>query len=220
MYSLGFACRVRFLIQQYLKNDTQETGVFDWCFSNFDTCVYLIQNIDIPLQPSDFYDTNNYCNEHRIINHNLIYMQSIHDLDKNQPYEIGINEFIDKYNRRLQRLKDKIMKTEKINFIHLCCLCQSNLDNIGIYIPTIQSIQNFCTAIYNINPLCEFNLHILIPPGDCNYTKERFEIKSNLNDLIINDKIFIHYLTQDDNSLNKDNCIHWSWFTIFDKINN
>ena len=222
MYSLGFACRVRESIQRYLKNNNQQSGFFDWAFVNFDTVLYFIDRIDIPLLPTDFHDKNEICNNHRVITHKYTFMVLLHDLDKNKTFETGINEVVDKYNRRLKRLKEKIMSTDKIDFVHLFSLCQLDpkLGSSKINIPTKDQINSFFKLIYNINPLCKLNLHLLVPPKDCNYTNERFTIDCNLDELIINDNVFIHYLSQDDTMENKNSCNHWSWYQVYDKINN
>jgi len=215
IYSFGSSCKVRSSIQRYLKNDTQESGFFDWIFSNLSTVIYYITNIDIPIKIDDFYNTNEICSEHIIIKHNKIFFESLHDINKNNSYELEIIEFINKYNRRLFRLKNLILNNKKIDFIHLFFISDNN-----IFIPSIKDIEDFFIGIYKINPDCNFNLHLLVPPKDCNYTNSRFEISQDLNMLVINNKVHIHYLYQDDTMENKNSCNHWSWYKVYDIIYN
>jgi hypothetical protein len=213
IYSFGSSCKVRESIQRYLKNDTQESGFFDWIFSNLTTVIYYITNIDIQIKIDDFYNTNEICNENIILKHKNILFDSLHDINKNNLYENELINFINKYTRRLLRLKNIILSNKKINFIHLFYIS----DNY-IHIPSIEEIENLFLAIYKINSECNFNLHLLVPPNDCNFLNTHFEIKCDLNKLIINDKIFLHYLTQDDNILNKNQCRHWSWDEVYKSL--
>jgi len=91
-----------------------------------------------------------------------------------------------------------------------------------LYIPSREEIQDFCDAIAKINPHCSFNLHILLPPSYCKmYCCHFIFDKTDLQKRIINDKIFIHYLEQDENiDPVIHQCRHWSWNNVFQCIEN
>jgi len=219
LYSLGFACRVREGIQRYYGKRSQETGVFDWISTNFNTVLYLLSTINTPLSVDDFYDTCAIVNTHRSIAHKKIHFIAWHDVDKDKPYNTEMVDFIAKYNRRLQRLNDKI-KSEHIDFVHVFSVCNGDPD-IGpdkINIPTIDQINNFISVIQKINPSCSFTLNLLVPPPDCNYTNHRFTIARDLTELLVDDRVALHYLSQDDMATCKNSCQHWSWSDVFDTI--
>jgi len=215
LYSLGFACRVRDSIQRYYGNSSQETGVFDWISTNFNTVLYLLSTIDTPLRVEEFYDTGEIVNIHRSIAHKNTHFFAWHDVDKNKPYDTELINFVAKYNRRLQRLKDKIM-LHHIDFVHLFAVGGRYPNNI--YIPTIDQIHSFISTIEKINPTCSFTLNLLVPPPDCNYTNHRFTIVSDLNELRVDDRVALYYLSPDDMATCKNSCKHWSWFDVYETI--
>ena len=218
LYSLGFACRVRESIQRYLDNSSQQTNLFDWNLVNFATIVSILQK-DMTFKSDDFYDTNEICMQSRIVNHKTLRFDTLHDFDIKQTYETILPVFLEKYNRRLLRLRLLISGTEMIDFIHLFDIYPNfRIPECSIYIPTVNEIECFFDAIYKINPNSKVRLHLLVPPNDCKYEKKVFKINRDLDELKINDKVYIHYLTQDDNNPVKSQCNHWSWFTVYDFI--
>ena len=60
LFPLGSACKVNESIQRYLNNKNQ-TNLFDWVASNFESVLYFILNIDTPLKKDDFYWLENNC---------------------------------------------------------------------------------------------------------------------------------------------------------------
>ena len=107
--SLGFACKVRSAIQSHYMKNSMETNMFDWLFSNFDSILYFLGNIDKPLIEEDFYNTNQKCLEHRMVNHCRVRFDRLHDVIFDNAYATEIVKLLDKYNRRLKRLKDTIL---------------------------------------------------------------------------------------------------------------
>ena len=132
-------------------------------------------------------------------------MISVHDFPSNINYMEYMDEFIIKYNRRLDRLKKLINTSENIHMIH--CLDHQFTDG---YIITNDDICNFKNILYDINYNNNCFLHIVIPP------------KYNSLDLnnLIQDKVYIYYL-QDTQQGDKDwTNTNFNWNMVFDNINN
>ncbi len=211
--SLGSSCYIRANMDN--NGIKEETNFFDWLISDFKTVLLVLNNINNPnfLNSSDFTDQWIYqqCNSwydkyHKIENKNFK-MITIHDFPSNIPYSNYMNEFIDKYKRRLVRLKESISNTkENIHFIH--GIDYQFLDG---YFPTLDDINTFFNIINSINPNNRIYLHIVLPP--------KYE-NINLNNLVINDKIFVYNLKIENN---KQVLVDWRNFDynyniVFDNI--
>ncbi len=218
--SIGNSCKVREAIQRHLSLKTMETNIFDWVLTNFYSIIYILENIDSPFQENDFYDSSETCLNHRRIQHHKIRFGSIHDIRKDLPYEEQLPQFLEKYNRRLQRFKEHILGNETIYFIHLVdCNYNFRLPNKPLYIPSYEEVQSFHKALYKINPHCQYQLHILIPPPYCKVYKKDFHFDKNEVNLLQNENTFIHYLEQDElKETFNEQCRHWSWDTVFQNI--
>jgi hypothetical protein len=219
--SLGNSCKVKEAIQRY-TNVKSQSQFFDWMLSNFDSVLYFMKNINTPIHGNNFYLTNEQYYEHKRLNHLHIRFDSLHDILCNQLYEIEKNKFIEKYNRRLIRFKNNIIDEKIIHFIHLVDFIPNPiLSNKPIYIPTIEEIKLFDKYIKNINPTCNYYLHILIPPQNCKYYKYNFEYDKNEILQLSSKNIFIYFLSQD-HSIDSCNeqCHHWSWSDVFENIKN
>jgi hypothetical protein len=224
--SLGSSCKVRQAIQRHIKDYNFPTNMFDWVISNFDTILYFISNIDKPLITDDFYDAKDQFNIHRRVNHTKIRFDTLHDAVFDNPCEKEIIAIVDKYNRRLSRLKNIILNNEKKHFIHLV---DSNYNfrtpDKAIHIPCIEDILTFNKLIHNINPNCVYYLHILIPPQNCRVYNINFNyVKADVEKISSNNCI-LYFLSQSETSETPDTgeCRHWSWSDVFnniDKINN
>jgi len=218
--SLGFACKVRSAIQSHTMKNSMETNMFDWLFSNFDSILYFLGNIDKALTEEDFFDTNQKCFEHRMVNHCSIRFDTLHDVIFDNAYETEIIKLLDKYNRRLKRLKDTILSAKTIDFIHLVdCEYNYRLPNKNIYIPTLEEVSKFHELIKAINPNCVYNLHILIPPHGCKIYNTIWDYDKTQIDRLASNNVFIYFLTQrDDIEPAGANCLHWSWSDVFKNI--
>jgi len=219
LISLGSACKVRQAIQRKLATTSLETNMFDWVISNFESVLYFLQNIDTPITENDFYDTGKTCMEHKIVLHNKIRFESIHDCNINNTYENELPILLEKYNRRLNRLKNHILNinNEKINFIHLVDIIpNSKYPNKQLYIPNASQIEEFHNCIKKINPNCFCYLHILIPPVYCKYYNTSYIFNKNEVNALWNEKTYLHYLEQDESKEPWcDQCQHWSWENVF-----
>lgn len=212
---LGSACRVRQSIDNYTKNG-RETNLFDWNISDFQTILYFLKNIDIPFISSDFNDMNQTCiTGHRMVNHNKLLLLSIHDFPLDKSYKEYMPEFLEKYNRRKDRLK-QLIQTQKgqLHFIHFLNI---NTSSKNITIPTIYEITQFHEAIRKINPNCLFHLELLVHP---NY----FFQKDLFNHLAVNITTRVHHMRRLYNlNVDEDNenirGINWNWNEIFDSLN-
>lgn len=224
LISLGSACRVREAIQRHLNVDTLETNMFDWVLSNFAAVVYFIQHIDQPIIESDFYDTNISFLDKKLVNHTKIRFNTIHDCDANLSYETSLPLLVEKYNRRLLRLKNTILNQGELDFIHLVdCEDNRNLPDTNLYIPSLHEIYSFYEAIRKINPNCNVRLHILIPPTNCKSAKEElhktYKYTRSKIDKLASLNTLIHYVEQDENLYtNQFSCTHWNWNKIFQDI--
>lgn len=184
LVSLGFACKVRESIDRYL-NSRGETQFFDWLLTNFSTILHVLNNIDAPevfLKREMFTNVGIFPNNQNnfFVSHKNIYFNSLHDFPSDIPYGDYMNKFIEKYSRRLKRLKRLIITSkEKIHFVHMF-----NDENC---IPTINEINSFIIAIKKINLNCIFCLHILVAPENHKYC-EKIDI------LKICDNVKIHYM--------------------------
>ena len=97
---LGSACLVRQSIDKFF-NSGRPTNLFDWNITNFNTILYVIQNINKPFTSNDFYDMKQICpTNHRMASHKFLSFMIIHDFPTNKTYEEYMPEFLDKYNRR------------------------------------------------------------------------------------------------------------------------
>jgi hypothetical protein len=232
LFPLGSACKVRQSIQRYLHLETMQTNMFDWVISNFEAILYFILNIDTPIRASDFYElkdnddfykTNKESVGSRRVIHNFYRFDTIHDFTffKTKSYEEELPFFIDKYNRRLNRLKNTIINSEKIDFIHLVDIIPNHRKpEQNIYIPTEEQLWLFVWKMKQINPNCVCNLHILIPPPYCKYYKTEFTVNNPLLERLSQiPNIFIHFLSQNENVEScGDQCCHWSWDEVYKSI--
>jgi hypothetical protein len=209
--SLGFACRVRESIDRF-NSFRSETNFFDWLLSNFITVVFIIQNINNPerfltnnkfekFQPS----SNNLT--HYTVKHTQLFFESLHDFPVNINYDECMVNFLEKYKRRLERLKNIIINgNEVIHFIHMIPFTSM--------IPSIENIYYFITGIQNINPKCKFYLHLLIPP-DLHTNDEQ------INKLQICHNVKIHYMLSIDPSQPKnEQQLDLNWNDTYNFIKN
>lgn len=159
--SLGTSCKVRESIDRY-NGFRNETNFFDWVLSNFTTVLFVIQNIDHPemfLTANKFIKNSPSSNNptHYIANHVQLYFSSLHDFPVSIEYNDYMIPFLEKYKRRLLRLKNIIMNNNDIlHFIHMIPFAS--------IIPSIENIYFFIIYIQKINSNCKFYLHLLIPP--------------------------------------------------------
>ena len=224
LISLGSSCKVRSAIQRHIHLDTLESNMFDWVISNFASVVYFIQHIDDPIIESDFDDSKILYLGKRFVYHTKLRFNSIHDCDANLSYENSLPLFLQKYNRRLLRLKNHILQQTKIDFIHLVDYEKNpNFPDTNLYIPTSEEISLFYEGIRKINPTCNVRLHILIPPPNCRTAKEldnkNFVFTKSEIDKLTSEKTCIHYVDQDENiDTNGHICSHWKWEKIFNLI--
>ena len=208
--SLGHACQVKFNIDKLFK--IQETHFFDWLITDFKSVLYILQNIENKnlLSHSQFTDKEvfkkgkSWFEPYHKIEHKNFKMISVHDFPSNIHYIDYMNEFILKYNRRLDRLKNIINDTsENVHMIH--CIDHQFTDG---YIINTKDICDFHEYLHKININNRCFLHIVVPPKYNNI---------NLGNLT-QDRVFIYYL----NELNQEN-IDWknenfNWDIVFDNI--
>lgn len=209
--SLGSICQVKFNIDRLFKS--QETYFFDWLITDFKSVLHILKNINNLelITKSKFTDKEIFkpgkswdISYHKIecIDFKMI---SIHDFPSNINYMDYMDEFILKYNRRLDRLKNLINSDENIHMIH--CLDHQFTDG---YIITNDDIFNYKKYLCDINSNNNCFLHIVIPP---NYNNIDF---NNL----IQDKVYVYYLHDTQQGNNDWTNTNFNWNIIFDNINN
>lgn len=193
--SLGFACRVRESIDRF-NTFRLETNFFDWLLTNFTTVLFIIQHINHRerfLTADKFVykgvSSNNLT--HNTVDHSQLFFSSLHDFPVNVSVESYMPAFLEKYNRRLDRLKQLILnQKERIHFVHMIAFTMS--------IPTITDVYNFVMAIKEINPKCNYYLHFFVPPElHCEYNK--------INTLAICGNIKVHYLLSNGDKIQASN---------------
>ena len=209
--SLGHACQVKFNIDRLFKQ--KETNFFDWLITDFKTVLYILQNINNNdyLNKLKFTDEEVFkpgkswienCHKIECVEFKMI---SVHDFPSNIPYIDYIDEFIQKYNRRIDRLKNHINSSENIHMIH--CIDHQFTDG---YLITNDDIANYKKCLWEINNNNNCFLHIAIPPKykdvDFNY--------------LIQDRVYIYYLHYTAEGHNDWTNTNFNWNSIFDNINN
>ena len=154
LFPLGCSCKLRYSIERF-TNEQRETNLFDWVLTNFDTILYYLENIDTEIKSDDFYDSNVSIYDSKIVNHKKIRFSSVHDFPLSINYEENMIKFIETVNRRLKRLKNTILYSEYINFIHTLDIdneynfqCNKEFRESNIYIPSTNSVINSkCDAV-------------------------------------------------------------------------
>ena len=194
---MGFGCQVIHNITKYFGKT--ESNFFDWLITDFKSVLYVLKNIN----NTDLITVDKFKNDGKNrVEHTDFKMISIHDINETDEYLDKINEFILKYNRRLDRLKNFIKSDENIHLVH----CIDHRYSIG-YLITKEDIIYFKKYLNDINPNNKCILHIAIPP---NYNKD-------LN-YLIQDNVYVYYLSD-----TKEGEISWTnenfnWNIIFDNI--
>ena len=207
--SLGAACQVKFNIDRFYKSE--ETNFFDWLITDFKSVLYILKNINnqqlitkLKFTCENIYMTgkNSDCHKIECTDFKMI---SLHDCPSNINYMDYIDEFIVKYNRRLDRLKNLIKSNENIHMIH--CLDHKFTDG---YIITNDDLCDYKKFLSDINFNHNCFLHIVIPPKYNNI---------DFNNLI-EDKVYVYYLHDTQQGNNDWTNTNFNWNIIFDKINN
>jgi hypothetical protein len=208
--SLGHACQVKKNIDRLFKSE--ETNFFDWLITDFKSVLYILKNINNEklitkekfTYKEVFMKRKTWTNCHKIENIEFK-MISVHDFPSNINYMNCIDEFILKYNRRLDRLKILINSDENIHMIH--CLDHQFTDG---YIITNDDIVNYKKYLCDINSNNNCFLHIVIPPKYNNI---------DFNNLI-QDKVYVYYLIKTQQGNDDWTNTNFNWNIIFDNINN
>jgi hypothetical protein len=209
----GSACLVRQSIDKYF-NSKRPTNLFDWNLTCFKTILYIIQNINKPFVAYEFNDMNQIClTKHRMISHKDLPFMIIHDFPIDKSYDEYMPEFLEKYNRRKERLKQTILlKNKNIHFIHFL---DTNLSG-SIYIPSSDELCEFYNAINEINPDCKAHLHLLVHPNYANKAEE-------IDKLVVSDFIHVYYMKREypapPNIVENIRGENWNWDEIYDSIN-
>ena len=203
--SIGHACQVKHTIDRFFMK--QETNFFDWLFTDFKSVLYVLKRIN---NPESFISRNKFIyskSKHAIGCHNIEHrdfkMVASHDFPLSIPWLHTVPFFIDKYIRRLHRLKNIIQGAENVHMIH----CIDHQYREG-YFMTKDDIADFFEYINAINPNNKVYLHIAVPP--------KYNSVS-LNHLI-QDKVYIYYLVDTKQGKNDWTNENFNWNIIFDNI--
>lgn len=212
--SLGSACLVKYNIDRFFGKD--QTNFFDWLITDFKTVLFILKNID----NRDFLSKSNFTctgvmskgiedqNDSYKIEHNEIKMTSLHDIPTtNNDYLDGMDDFIAKYNRRLDRLKNVISGNNNVHMVYCLDFQYSGSNVSGI---SNEDVKEYFGYINKINPNNNCFLHIVIPPK-----------YSNLNlDHLKTNNTYVYYLVD---VYNRTNSAWWTnesfnWESIFNNI--
>jgi hypothetical protein len=208
--SLGCGCQVKFNIDRLFKKE--ETHFFDWLITDFQSVLYILKNINDKevISESKFTDKDVFlmkktwtdCHKIEHLNFKMI---STHDLLKTTNYIDNMKEFILKYERRLNRLKNLIIGNENVHMIH--CIDHQFMDG---YIPTESDIYYYKRYLHEINILHKCFLHVVIPP------------KYNNLDLncLIQERIYVYYLHDTGKVCGQWANTNYNWNIVFDNITN
>lgn len=126
LISAGPACGVRAMIDRWQAKKgiaKPPTNVLDWVYSDFKTTIQVVDMAQKGhrLSRSSIQDTNKKWHNgnsvtHRVLIRDFDYFESIHDLKDTS--DKSISDFVEKYNRRLERLGEKIRETNRLYFVH------------------------------------------------------------------------------------------------------
>ena len=188
--SLGRHCDVAYNIAKYIKK--QPTQFFDWLRTDFKCILHILNlnNIDNIFNLENIkVDKELYAHENEIAitlknfeenNLTLLFHHEIKLKDYNNYNNTEINnklnEFIDKYKRRFNRLNELIKSNNKLIFIYKI----TNHFDYKIYISEFEKV------ILSINPNCIFCLVLLVDSReeDFYYTKYKNYLKINVGKYI------------------------------------
>ena len=149
-----------------------------------------------------FYNKERWTDTHHKIEHTQFKMISVHDVPLNV---YCLNEFILRYERRRQRLKEIICSNENIHMIH--CIDHQFMDG---YIITLDDINNFKKYLYEINQNNQCFLHIVIPP--------KYSCADIQFDHLIQNNVYVYYLNETNQGTNDWKNTNFNWEIVFDNI--
>lgn len=150
--SIGNACNVKRQIDRYLasKGQSRETLFFDWLLSDMNSVCELLSGETDPIR-ADALAINEKPRrfEHSCVTFKtLSYCESLHDL----PFEYtasDVEEFVTKYKRRLERIKEIVRSENPIVFIRYGAV-------------TTEERERFRTVIHELNNRCKYKLVSLV----------------------------------------------------------
>ena len=208
--SLGFGCQIKVQIETFYKRE--ETQFFDWLITDFKSVLYILKNInDRQFMKKEnftcdsvFYERETWTKCYKIENVKCK-MISTHDIVLNKNFTDCLDEFISKYNRRLDRLINVINSNENIHMIH--CIDHMFTDR---YIVSNEDVSNFKKYLSDINPNNNCFLHIVISP--------KHKDKDINLDHLIQDNVYVYYLSDAGGYIDWKNN-NFNWHIVFDSIN-
>ena len=187
---LGTACRVRMAYDRYM-NGGMETNLLDFTLCNFETILYLLKRIDKPFTSDEFseifYNGNPLAlGAHRTASHNHVFWHLPHEFPADQSFQQFMPLFIERCNRRRERLKNLINTKDKcVHFVIF--LCTNN--GSPLEIPSVEKINELFAIVRNICSYSYMHFHILIHPD---YNSQQY--KTRIDALEINTYFHIHYI--------------------------
>jgi hypothetical protein len=185
----GTACSISVAIKKFIYNDDKPPDFFDFLLVSMRSVneVLLGKELDFIKNQDEDEKTIKFKNFH--------HMLPVHDLENikknNRNSNNTINELIEKYNRRRQRLLDDIKSNDTIYFVRFC----TNITNIEE-----SEISHFLNIIKNINQ----NLKVHFILVTCNYRQNQTVAPLNLLKVYPNIKMLYldNYLSEKENELN------------------
>lgn len=208
--SLGSICQVKYNINRLFE--PQEICFFDWLITDFKSVLHVFKNIN----NKELLDVNKFTNDNVFIQrnawtechkieHKLFKMVSVHDIPLDKDYISCMDEYVSKYNRHLNRIKNMVESEETIHMIHCPDHLFSNDCNISS-----EDIIEFKNHLHKINPENKCILHIAIPPK-----------YNNINFTCLNqDNVYVYYLKNMQNGNDDWTNTNFNWEIIFNNIKN
>jgi hypothetical protein len=198
--SIGGACNVKYQIDKH--NGKSETNFFDWLMTDIKSIIKILSSYKNIKKILHF---DNICKNPKVNSHtetntnicikSLSFCESIHDVELVFT-DADIDEFIEKYLRRFERLIDYIKQNDMIYFIKYGVIAKK--DKLA-----------FIKIIKRINPQCKFVIVSL-----CNDNMFNKYLLREDNYLSLN--IYNYKISEFDNNDWKTDC--WDWKKLFTNI--
>ena len=178
--SIGSDCVIKKRLEEFYYGTKQVSHMFDWVLSDMNAVSYLLRNSEC-IKDENFEIITKTVEGYYVVKHKYCYFVSLHDADVRWGEDSAIYEVVQKYSRRINRLKECI-KNDIITFIGI--YDDYNPIHEGNMKPSVEDVMDFFRTLNDINPLNSHSLVLL--------TNNTNELKD------LNDSHRVHIVNTDD----------------------